>query len=57
MRLIFLILTIFGLILINGCAKKNYEEIVDQVPEIVSGTFLRSIEVEGETMSQFITRD
>ena len=28
MRLIFLILTIFGLILINGCTKKKLEEII-----------------------------
>ena len=54
MRLIFLILTIFGLILINGCTKKNYEEIVVQVPKIISGTFLRSIEVEGETREYLI---
>jgi polyhydroxybutyrate depolymerase len=54
MRLIILILTIFQLILINGCAKKNYEENVDQVPGIISGTFLRSIQVKGETREYLI---
>ena len=49
MRLIILIFTTFGLIiLISGCAKKNHEENVGQVTEIMSGTFSRSIEVEGE---------
>ena len=54
MRLMFLILIIFGLILINGCTKKKLDEIVDQPPEVISGTFLRSIKVEGETREYII---
>ena len=55
MRLIILIFTTFGLIiLISGCAKKNHEENVGQVTEIMSGTFSRSIEVEGESREYLI---
>ena len=55
MRLIILIFTTFGLIiLISGCDKKNHEENVGQVTEIMSGTFSRSIEVEGESREYLI---
>ena len=51
MRLIFLISTSLGLILLNGCSKIiNHEENVDQ--DI--GTLLRRIEVEGETREYLI---
>ncbi|MDG1822117.1 MAG: PHB depolymerase family esterase [Flavobacteriaceae bacterium] len=50
MRLIFLISTSLGLILLNGCSKINQEENVDQA----AGTFLRRIEVEGETREYLI---
>jgi polyhydroxybutyrate depolymerase len=54
MRIIFLLLITFGLILINGCTKKNYENNLDQVTEVVSGTFQRSIKVDGETREYLI---
>lgn len=50
MRLILLISTSLGLILLNGCAKTNYEENLDQAV----GTFSRSIEVDGETREYLI---
>ena len=50
MRLILLISTSLGLILLNGCAKTNYEENLDQA----IGTFSRSIEVDGETREYLI---
>ena len=50
MRLILLISTSLGLILLNGCAKTNYEENLDQS----IGTFSRSIEVDGETREYLI---
>jgi len=50
MRLILLISTSLGLILLNGCAKTNYEENLDQA----IGTFSRSIEVYGETREYLI---
>ena len=50
MRLILLISTSLGLILLNGCAKTNYEENPDQA----IGTFSRSIEVDGETREYLI---
>jgi len=50
MRLIFLISISLGLILLNGCSIINQEENVDQSV----GTFLRSIEVEGETREYLI---
>ena len=50
MRLISLISTSLGLILLNGCAKTNYEENLDQA----IGTFSRSIEVDGETREYLI---
>ena len=42
-RIIFLILTTFELILITGCAKKNYVENVDQFTGVMSGTFSRGM--------------
>jgi polyhydroxybutyrate depolymerase len=50
MRLIFLISTSLGLILLNGCSKINQEENVDQTV----GTLLRRIEVQGETREYLI---
>ncbi len=50
MRLILLISTSLGLILLNGCAKTNYKENLDQA----IGTFSRSIEVDGETREYLI---
>ena len=50
MRLILLISTSLGLILLNGCAKTNHEENLDQA----IGTFSRSIEVDGETREYLI---
>ena len=50
MRLILLISTSLGLILLNGCAKTNYKENPDQA----IGTFSRSIEVDGETREYLI---
>jgi polyhydroxybutyrate depolymerase len=50
MRLILLISTSLGLILLNGCSKTNYEENLDQA----IGTFSRSIEVDGETREYLI---
>jgi polyhydroxybutyrate depolymerase len=50
MHLIFLVLTTFVLILFNGCSKKKYDVNVDYSV----GTFLRSIEVEGETRKYLI---
>ena len=50
MRLIFLISTSLGLILLNGCSKINQQENLDQSV----GTFLRSIKVEGETREYLI---
>ena len=50
MRLILLISTSLGLILLNGCAKTNYEENLDQA----IGTFSRIIEVDGETREYLI---
>jgi len=50
MRLILLISTSLGLILLNGCAKTNHKENLDQA----IGTFSRSIEVDGETREYLI---
>ena len=50
MRFILLISTSLGLILLNGCAKTNHEENLDQA----IGTFSRSIEVDGETREYLI---
>ena len=50
MRLIFLISTSLGLILLNGCSKINQEENIDQTV----GTVLRKIEVEGEIREYLI---
>ena len=50
MRLILLISTSLCLILLNGCAKTNHEENLDQA----IGTFSRSIEVDGETREYLI---
>ena len=50
MRFILLISTSLGLILLNGCAKTNYKENLDQA----IGTFSRSIEVDGETREYLI---
>lgn len=54
MRIVFLLFITFGLILINGCTNSNYEDNVGQVTEIVSGTFQRSIKVNGETREYLI---
>lgn len=50
MRFIFLISTILGLILLNGCSKIDYEENVDQAV----GALLKRIEVEGEIREYLI---
>ena len=50
MRVITLIFMSLGSFLINGCAKENYEQNVDQITR----TFLRNIQSEGETRDYLI---